>query len=95
MSAHPSNIKAATDLRDAFKQTFGEYPDGRLNPDDLGATPMKIASEKGRVVLEFPRPVAWIGLTGEAAFDLAKKLIRHAREAGGISLVLPRKEVTK
>lgn len=96
MINRPTNTEhQSADLRDAFKQVFGEYPNGRLNADDKGAIPMRIGSENGRVVLEFARPVAWIGLSGAGAFELAKKLIRHAREAGGVSLLLPRKDGSK
>lgn len=63
-----------------------------VNHDDMGALSMRVDCQNGRVVLSLAEPVACIGLTGSEAFDLAKKLIRHAREVGGVSLVLPRRK---
>lgn len=69
-------------MTEAMKKTFGEYPDGRLNSDDAGALPLAIGSADGKVVMEFPKPVAWIGFTGDQAMEIAQTLIKHARKAG-------------
>jgi hypothetical protein len=66
----------------AMKQIFGEYPNGRLNADDAGAVAVSISNEGGVVRMEFPKPVAWIGFTGEQAMEIAQTLIKHARKAG-------------
>jgi hypothetical protein len=69
-------------MRSAMRRLFGEFPDGKLNPDDAGAIAMSVCVEDKRVVLRFPKPVAWIGLTGDDAMGLAQLLITHARKAG-------------
>lgn len=79
--SHHGN-KQSTELHDAMRKLFGEFPDGKLNPDDSGALAMSVGVESGRVVMRFPKPVAWIGMTGDEAFEMAQMLLRHARNAG-------------
>ncbi len=69
-------------MRDAMKRVFGEFPDGKLNPDDAGGIAMSVGIEDHRVVIRFPKPVAWVGMTGDEAFELSQILLRRAREAG-------------
>lgn len=80
MSHHSSKPNAA--LSESMQRLLGEYPDGRMNEDDAGAIAMQIGTEQGRVVLRFPKPVAWVGMTGDEAMQLAQDLMRHARRAG-------------
>lgn len=80
MSHHSS--EPDKELNDAMRKLFGEFPDGKLNPDDAGALAMAVGVENNRVVLRFPKPVAWVGMTGDEAFELAQCLLRHARNAG-------------
>lgn len=83
MSHHSSEpTPAQRAMHDAMRKTFGEYPEGRLNPDDAGALPMAIGERDGKVVIEFPKPVAWIGFTGDQAMEIAQALIKHARKVG-------------
>lgn len=64
------------------RQLQGKFPDGRLNPSDEGAVAVMVGHEKGKVVLSFPHPTAWIGFTPNQAMDIAQALITHARETG-------------
>jgi hypothetical protein len=80
MSHHSSEPN--DELRAAMAKLFGEFPDGKLNADDAGAVAMAVGVENSRVVLRFPKPVAWVGMTGDEAFELAQCLLRHARNAG-------------
>ena len=80
MSHHSSNQNPA--MTEAMKKLFGEYPNGRLNADDAGALPVSISNEDGVVKMEFPKPVAWIGFTGDQAMEIAQTLIKHARKVG-------------
>lgn len=80
MSHHGNNPDPQ--LHEAMRKLFGEYPDGKLNPDDSGAVAMSVGVESSRVVVRFPKPVAWIGMSGDEAFELAQVLLRHARNAG-------------
>lgn len=69
-------------LREEMKKLMGEYPHGRLNKDDAGAVAMAVGVESGKVILRFPKPIAWVGFTGDDAMELAQVLIKHARAAG-------------
>lgn len=80
MSHHSSEPNKA--LSDAMRQLMGEYPNGRLNEQDAGALAMSVGIEDGRIVMRFPKPVAWIGFTGDQAMEIAQELIKWARRAG-------------
>lgn len=80
MSHHSSEHDAA--MNAAMQRLFGEFPDGKLNTNDAGAIAMSVGVEAGRVILRFPKPVAWVGMTGDEAMGLAQLLIKHARAAG-------------
>lgn len=79
-SSEPPHVQKA--LSEHMKKLLGEYPDGRMNASDAGAIALAVGVEEGRVVLRFPKPVAWVGLTGNEALDIAALLIKHARHAG-------------
>lgn len=81
MSHHSSDPEMARELRAAMKDVFGEYPDGKLSNDDEGAIAMAVTHVSGRVKLQFPKPVAWLGLRPEEAIGLAQLLIDHAKAA--------------
>jgi len=59
----------------------GEYPDGKLNEYDEGAAIMAIGHLKGRVIVDFGQPVAWLGLSPQEAVSMAQYLINQARQA--------------
>lgn len=69
-------------MRELMRKVFGEHPAGKLNADDAGALAMSIGTESERVVIRFPKPVAWIGFTGDEAMEVANLLIKHARAVG-------------
>jgi hypothetical protein len=79
-SSEPNEAQRA--MHEMLKQTLGEYPQGRLGPDDAGALPMAISQRDGKVVIEFPKPVSWIGFTGDDAMEIAQILMKHARAVG-------------
>ena len=69
--------------------TDPKYPHGKLNEHDEGELAMAISHEDGNVVLNFNKPVAWIGMPPEQAMGLAELLIEHARALKpGIPLTL-------
>lgn len=82
MSHHGNNPELAAAMSDLMKSLMGEYPDGRLNKDDAGAVAMAVSSEGSVVRLDFPKPVTWVGFTGDQAMQLAQDLMKHARRAG-------------
>lgn len=69
-------------MSEAMKSLMGEYPNGRLNENDAGAVAMAVSTEGSIVRLDFPKPVMWVGFTGDQAMQLAQDLMRHARRAG-------------
>ncbi len=76
-------------MSEAMRKLLGEFPDGKLNPDDEGALAVSIGHEKSNVVMRFPKPVAWIAFTPEGALGIAETLIKHARQLGlAVPLVL-------
>jgi hypothetical protein len=76
----PPEIQRA--LSESMRQIFGEHPDGKMSNDDAGALAFAVSTEAGRVVLRFPKPVAWMGMTGDEALELAQLLLKHAKHAG-------------
>ena len=69
-------------LHERMRKLLGEFPDGKLNQKDEGAIAMVVGIENGRVMMKFPKPVAWIGFTADEAIGLAELLINRARQAG-------------
>lgn len=69
-------------LHGKMRELLGEFPDGKLNQHDEGAVAFLVGVEDGRVKLQFPKPIAWIGMTPDEAVGMAELLIRHARKAG-------------
>lgn len=65
------------------KHPAGEkYPRGKLNADDEGQLAMRVGNDGMTVRLDFGKPVAWVGLSGDDAAALAAVLIRHAKQVG-------------
>ena len=52
----------------------------KMNHDDAGGIAMAVGVEQGRVVLRFPKPVAWVGFTAGEAIALAESLVQNARK---------------
>jgi hypothetical protein len=60
----------------------GEFPDGQLNEDDEGELRIAVRHEPGVVILDFGKPVAWIGLPFDQVPNLRDALMHHAQAAG-------------
>jgi hypothetical protein len=60
----------------------GNFPNGKLNSDDEGDLAIRIASDpkKGVVMIDFGKPVNWVGLPKDQAFELAEILKKRAME---------------
>lgn len=57
----------------------GSFSDGKLNPDDQGDLQMAVSNDpRGNVIVEFGKPVAWLGLPPANAIALAKVLLARA-----------------
>jgi hypothetical protein len=65
-----------------MKDLLGEYPHGKLNNTDEGAIAVGIGHQQGKVVIQFPKAVSWLGFTPEQAIQIAETLVEHARACG-------------
>ncbi len=89
MSHHGTNprygsagIEGMEMLRQEQDKINGTFPKGKLGADDQGAIALGVAVMDGRVVVRFPEPVSWFGMTGDEAAAFADVLLKRAKEAG-------------
>lgn len=63
----------------------GRYPQGRLCQDDEGEIRVAVAADLAarKVVIDFGKPVAWIGFTPDQAREVGELLIQKGKECGG------------
>lgn len=61
-----------------------QYEHGRLNADDDGALAMAVAADlkHQRIIIDFGKPVNWLGLRVEEAQGLINMLMQKIRELG-------------
>jgi hypothetical protein len=55
------------------------YPEGKITPDDEGELQIRIGDVKGQIVLDFGKPVTWIGFPPMMAMNLAENIIRRVK----------------
>ena len=62
-----------------------EYPKGRINGEDDGAHTYGIATDpkSNRVIINFFKPIVWIGLDAESGMNLLMGLARHLSNISG------------
>ena len=65
-----------------FRGAVGDHPDGVLRGGDEGLIQFAVGHEDGKVVIDFGKPVAWLGMTPQQAADFASSILNRAREAG-------------
>ena len=63
----------------------GRFPEGKLAEQDEGEIKMIVGNhrdESGRtkVVIDFGKPIRWVGMNAQQALDVAVMLQKHARE---------------
>jgi len=61
----------------------GRFPGGKLGESDEGEIRLVVGVVEGKVVVNFGKPVAWLGMEREEAMGLARGLIKHARRLVG------------
>ena len=59
----------------------GLYPEGKLTKHDEGGIQFAVKNHDGKVIMDFGKPVHWVGMNPQDACDLAATLIRQARIA--------------
>lgn len=57
----------------------GDHPEGKLNEDDEGGLQFAVGRDKGCVILDFGKPVSWLGMPPDLADDIADLLKKHAQ----------------
>ena len=67
--------------KDGLFGATGRYPMGKLSQTDEGEIIFGVAHTEGRVILDFGKPVHWVGMTPNQAIDLGNALLKHARKA--------------
>jgi hypothetical protein len=56
----------------------GKFPMGELDKTDEGEIAFGVTSHRGKVIINFGKPVAWLGMDARQAGALAATLIQHA-----------------
>jgi hypothetical protein len=64
-----------------------KFPQGKLNQNDEGEIMFAVAADKtqGKVLINFGKPVAWVGMDREQAIDLANSIRQKADDLLDIS----------
>lgn len=97
MAHHGPNPNAVENLRRVTEEIkelehalgdTGKYPQGALNPDDEGELRYGIARDGQKVLINFGKPVAWIGFDADQAVELATELVKKAGEIKGVPVTL-------
>lgn len=58
----------------------GQFPDGKMSPDDEGELALAVAHDQDVVHIRFGKEVAWLGLDRATALNFAKLIEHHARQ---------------
>jgi hypothetical protein len=56
----------------------GEFPEGKLTPNDEGEIKIAVGIEQNKVVIHFGKEIAWIGFGRSEAIRIASSLIDMA-----------------
>lgn len=56
----------------------GLFPDGKFNEFDEGEIRFRAAHVDGKIVVDFGKPVAWLGMSSNQAKDFARLLLQLA-----------------
>lgn len=57
----------------------GKFPEGKISERDEGEIAFAVGAEDGKIVLNFGKPVAWIGFTPEQAMEIARTIRNKAK----------------
>ena len=74
-------------MNELFERTFadrlgatGRFPEGKLTKHDEGEIRIAVGHADEKVLIDFGKPVAWIGFNARQAREVAESLLQHARE---------------
>jgi len=74
------NEEIATQFREAQLGPTGKFPAGHLTDTDEGEIVIGITSFKGKVVMNFGKPIVTLGFTAKQARQIANTLRQHANK---------------
>ena len=55
----------------------GEFPQGKLNADDEGQLRMAITVKDDKLIIDFGKPVHWLGMNKEEARQFAELILNR------------------
>lgn len=58
----------------------GQYPRGKLSEGDEGQLAVAIGVTDKTLIINFGKPIIWVGLDYHSAMQLAENIIRRAQE---------------
>jgi hypothetical protein len=76
----------AAGLPDFLKKQLGatgEFPKGKIHETDQGELRFIVFNRDRKIILEFGKPVEWMGLDPSDARGLAELLVKHANQIDG------------
>lgn len=91
MSHHSENPEDIRKLRKMIEDVSAlgptqKFPHGKLVPADEGEIRFAVAHAAGKVIIDFGKPTAWLGMQPEQAIALAEAIKRHANAVSGSEL---------
>jgi hypothetical protein len=57
-----------------------QFPRGKLNADDEGELQARIGVRDKTLIIDFGKPVVWLGLDHHTAMSLAANIMKRAQE---------------
>jgi hypothetical protein len=57
-----------------------QFPRGKLNADDEGELQVRIGVRDKALIIDFGKPVVWLGLDYHTAMSLAANIMKRAQE---------------
>lgn len=61
----------------------GQFPNGQLNKDDEGGINIAVGRRGNVIILEFGKPIAWLGMSPEDAKRIGESLLTSAKLVAG------------
>ena len=58
----------------------GNFPDGKIDPNDEGEIRFAMTISDGKLIINFGKPIVWVGLTKENVNDLITYLQENVKE---------------
>jgi hypothetical protein len=69
-------------LEERQGEIAGTFPEGKLSQEDEGALAISIGLAENRVMVVFPKPISWLGMSANDALLVGEELIEKARQLG-------------